>query len=348
MIKNFITYIFVITSKLTFAVLLLFCFLNIKSQDIHFSQYNGSLLNANPAFTGFFDGNQRVSGIYRSQWQTVPVSYSTFSFAGDTKLKPKNFKSDAFGAGILFNSDKAGYANYGITQLYGSGSYMHKLNKDSTLLLSTGLNLGFTNIAFNYNKMTFDNQYIGSSYSSSNSTGENFSAYATNYFDATVGAVVKYNIIQRAYIQYGISYHHVNTPKVTFQNNATIKLDSKIYNYLSFQYPVTQSLDIMIELLQQHQGKYNEFKPAALIKYHLNDNNQQQIGIGANYRAKDAVVARAFYQVKTLNVGLAYDLNTSKFVAATNRQGAFEIYVSYIFKKIVPFVPKTRVCPIYM
>ena len=49
------------------------------SQDIHFSQYNGSLLNANPAFTGFFDGDHRVGAIYRSQWQTVPVSYSTFS-----------------------------------------------------------------------------------------------------------------------------------------------------------------------------------------------------------------------------------------------------------------------------
>jgi len=331
---------------LTFCLLLLSFF--VFSQDIHFSQYNGSLLNANPAFTGFFDGDQRVSGIYRSQWQTVPVSYSTFSFAGDTKYSLKTKKNDALGFGVLFNNDKAGYANYSINQFFLSMSYMHKLTKDSTLLWSSGFNAGFSNIAFNYNKMTFDNQYNGVSYNSSSNTGENFSAYATNYFDATVGTLLKYIIKQRAYIQYGISYHHVNQPKITFQNNASIKLDSKLYNYVSVQYPIATALDLVVEVLHQHQGKYNEFIPTALVKFHMNDNKQQQVGLGFNYRAKDAFVARAFYQIKTLNVGLAYDLNTSKFIAATNKQGAFEIYVSYIFKKIVPFIPKTRVCPIYM
>ena len=54
------------------------------------------------------------------------------------------------------------------------------------------------------------------------------------------------------------------------------------------------------------------------------------------------------YQIKTLTAGVSYDVNTSKFIAATNRRGGFEIYVTYIFKKIIPFAPKTRVCPIYM
>ena len=48
------------------------------------------------------------------------------------------------------------------------------------------------------------------------------------------------------------------------------------------------------------------------------------------------------------NVGVSYDINTSKLTAATNGRGGFEISVIYIFKKIVPFVAKSRVCPIYM
>lgn len=338
---------------LSLNILLLFVVLicsnkSIKAQDIHFSQYNGSLLNANPAFTGFFDGDHRVGAIYRSQWQTVPVSYSTFSLFGDTKLKTKNMKSDRIGVGLLFNNDKAGYANYSINQFYLSGSYIHKLNSDSTLLWSNGLNVGFSNVAFNYNKMTFDNQYDGNNYNASYATGENFAKNATNYVDVTLGSVIKYMFKQRAFIQYGLTYSHVNTPKITFQNNTSIKIDSKLYNYVSFQYPIANSLDLMVELLHQHQGKYNEFIPSALVKLHLNETNQQQVGLGFNYRAKDAFVARLFYQVKTLNVGVSYDVNTSKFIAATNRQGAFEIYLTYIFKKIVPFAPKTRVCPVYM
>lgn len=320
----------------------------VTAQDIHFSQYNGSVLNANPAFTGFFDGDYRVGAIYRSQWQSVPVSYSTFSAFGDTKLKIDKLKSDRIGVGILFNNDKAGYANYAINQLYLSASYMHKLNKDSTLLWSTGLNAGFSNIAFNYSKMTFDSQYDGNRYSSSLGTGENFSATSTGYMDVTAGTLLKYIFRQRAYVQYGFTYCHVNTPRITFQNNSSIKLDPKLYNYLSFQYPVAASVDVVVEFLQQHQGKYNELIPAAMVKLHLNEKTQQQVGLGFNYRAKDAFVARLFYQVRTLNAGIAYDVNTSKFLAATNKQGAFEIYLTYIIRKIVPFVPKTRVCPIYM
>ena len=107
-------------------------------------------------------------------------------------------------------------------------------------------------------------------------------------------------------------------------------------------------MDFVFECLQQHQGKFNEYIPSGLLKIHLNESNQQQIGFGLNYRAKDAVILRLFYQIKTLNIGACYDINTSKFMAATNKQGAFEIYLTYIFKKIIPFVPKTRVCPIYM
>ena len=58
---------------------------NLRAQDIHFSQYNGSLLNLNPAFTGFFDGDYRVNGIFRSQWQSVPVPYKTVGFAADMR-----------------------------------------------------------------------------------------------------------------------------------------------------------------------------------------------------------------------------------------------------------------------
>lgn len=321
---------------------------SVHGQDIHFSQFNGSLLNANPAFTGFFDGDQRFGAIYRSQWQTVPVSYSTFSAFGDTKLKFRKNSSDVIGVGLLFNNDKAGYANYAINQLYLSGSYQHKLNADSTLLWSTGLTAGYSNLAFNYSKMTFDSQYDGTHYSSSMATGENFAATSTSYIDLSAGTLVKYLIRQRAYVQYGFTYHHINTPRITYQNNTAVKLDPKIYNYLSFQYPVSATVDLLVEVLHQNQGKYNEFLPFAMLKLHLDEKTDQQIGFGFNYRTKDAFVPRLFYQFKTLNAGIAYDVNTSKFMAATNKQGAFEIYLTYVIRKTVPFVPKTRVCPIYM
>jgi len=318
------------------------------SQDVHFSQYNGSVINLNPAFTGFFDGDYRLNGIYRSQWSSVPVPYTSFSLAGDARFKPKSMKSDCIGVGIMFNNDKSGDTYYGTNQLYISGSYIHKLNKDSTLLWTTGIMAGISNVGFNYSRMTFDDQYQNSSYSSSNSTGESFTKNAATFGDFNFGTALQYAIKQRAFMQYGISYHHFTNPKLTFQNNTSIRIDPKLNNYLCFAYPIGVKTDIIAEILYSHQGKYNEVVPGAMVKFLLDEKTRQAISVGLYYRAKDAVIARLGYQIKTLTAGVSYDVNTSKFIAATNRRGGFEIYVTYIFKKIIPFAPKTRVCPIYM
>ena len=331
-----------------FIAFLVLCFFNVTAQDVHFSQYNGSVLNLNPAFTGLFDGDYRVNGIFRSQWSSVPVPYQSFSIAGDGRFKTKKMKSDCFGVGIMFNNDKSGDTHYGTNQLYLSASYIHKLNSDSTLLLSLGLNGGISNVGFNYSLMTFDNQYQGNAYNAANNTGEHFTKTASTFGDFSFGTALQYALKQRAYIQYGISFHHFTSPKLTFQNNNSIKIDPKLNNYLCFAYPVGATTDVLVEALVSNQGKYTEVVPGAQIKLRLDETRNQVISAGIYYRLKDAAIARVGYQVKTLTAGISYDINMSKFLAATNRRGGFEIYVTYIFKKLVPFVPKTRVCPIYM
>src|SRR5690606_13281714 len=87
-------------------------------QDIHFSQFNSSLLNLTPGFTGLYYGDYRVGAVYRSQWQSVPVKYNTFSMHGEKVIKPRDFEKDLVGVGFLFNSDRAGDARYGTTQAY--------------------------------------------------------------------------------------------------------------------------------------------------------------------------------------------------------------------------------------
>ena len=118
----------------------------IYAQDLHFSQFDGSLLNLSPAFTGFFNGDYRAGAIYRSQWQSVPVPYSTFSMAGEARLKPKSFVKDMIGVGLTFNSDRAGDLRYGTTQLYASGNYIFLGKADSSLLISAGMNIGWCQV----------------------------------------------------------------------------------------------------------------------------------------------------------------------------------------------------------
>jgi type IX secretion system PorP/SprF family membrane protein len=329
------------------AVLVLFA-KNCFSQDIHFSQFDGSLLNISPAFTGFFFGDFRVSAIYRSQWQSVPVPYSTISMSGEARIKPRSFVKDMVGIGVTFNNDVAGDARYGTTNLYFSGSYINPLKQDSSLLLSLGMNIGWCQVGFDYNKMTFDNQFDGVQYSAGTPSGEKFDWYRYNYADANLGAALQYRLNNKHYFSLGMGFDHITTPVITYQGNMLSKLDFKTINYLRYSVIVNREVDIIADAMINKQGKYYEILPHSSVKYYFNrDNNKAVLG-GLSFRARDALVVRFGYTEKTLQSGIAYDINISKFTAATNRRGAFEIFVNYIIRKQSAYTVKKRICPVFM
>jgi len=330
-----------------FMVALLFGLNFSYGQDIHFSQYDGSLLNLNPALTGFFNGDYRVGAIYRSQWQAVPVPYSTISMSGETRMKPIMEKKDAVGIGLLFNNDVAGDARYGSTQLYLSGSYIYNAREDSSLLFSLGLNIGYCSVGFDYNRMTFDNQFDGLNFNKSVSTGENFQWTRYNYGDFNLGLATQYSF-DKYRILYGISAHHLTSPVISYQGNDLSRLDFRLSNYARFVMPVTLNDDLITELLYSRQGKYNELIPHVSIKHYMHKDANKAILGGLCFRAKDAVILRMGYTHKNFQGGIAYDINISKFTAATNRRGAFEIFVSQILFKKYQTVIKNKPCPVFM
>ncbi len=318
------------------------------AQDIHFSQFDGSLLNLSPAYTGFFNGDFRVGAIYRSQWQSVPVAYSTISMSGEARLKPTSLKKDMIGVGITFNNDRAGDARYGTTQFYASGNYIFLGKADSSLLISGGLNIGIIQAGFDYSKMTFDNQFDGINYNRTVPTGEKFDWTNIVYADMNAGFAAQYILNYKHKFSYGIGLHHLTNPVITYQGNSLSRLDFRLANYLSYSTSINPKLDIIAEALFNKQGKYYEVIPHTSLKYYLNRDLNQAILGGICLRARDAFVFRVGYHYKTLNSGIAYDINTSKFTAATNRRGAFEIFVNYIIKKQRGYVAKKRACPVFM
>lgn len=157
--------------------------------------------------TGLFDGDYRFNAIYRKQWQAVPVPYSTVSMSAEGKWNlPKIKKNVSYG--ILFNHDKSGDALYTINQFYLSVGYLHKLNKDSTMLVNTGFQMGYASNVFNYNRMTFDAQFDGLSFNPSVATNESFYRNSLHYWDINVGFAFRYILNQK------------NTFHVCFFNNA--------------------------------------------------------------------------------------------------------------------------------
>ncbi len=306
------------------------------------------MLNISPGFTGLFNGDYRFSSIFRSQWSSVPVSYSTFNMNAEQRLSPKQLGKDMLGIGLVFNNDKAGDARYAATQLYGNLSYIFLAKPDSSLIITLGTSFGFNQVGFDYTKMTFDSQFDGLQYNRSLGTGESFNWTQYNYLDLNLGSAVQYVLKHRHRFMYGLAFHHVTGPVISYQGNDISKLDYKVSNYLSYNTPLGQKTELITEALFSLQGKNYEIIPHASLKYFMNKADNLAISGGMSFRARDAIVFRVGYFNKTLQAGMAYDINTSKFNAATNRRGAFELFVNYVLKLKPTFKAKRRDCPVFM
>jgi type IX secretion system PorP/SprF family membrane protein len=322
---------------------------NIYSQDIHYSQFNSSPQNLNPAQTGLFNGDWRFAGNYRSQWSAIPVPYKTFSLAADTRLKTK-FKNDVPALGLVINNDKSGDSQFGTSQIFISGSYVKKLTSDSCHFVSVAIQPGITSKGFDVNKLTFDNQYDGDRYNAALTSGENFSKTRITYFDIGAGVAYLWKKNDRLKINFGVSAFHLNRPKESFFNNDGIRLDIKTTISGIAEIPVSAKLGVLPSFMYQHQGKFNETLFGLFGKYYLKPLGESEtaVSLGGFYRFKDAFIMVANMDYRNFTVGLSYDVNISKLIAATNRRGGFEISVIYILKKRASFVAKKRVCPIYM
>jgi type IX secretion system PorP/SprF family membrane protein len=323
------------------------CF-RLFAQDIHFSQFDGALLNISPAYTGVFDGDYRFSAIYRSQWQAVPVGYSTFNINAETKLKPLFLKKDQIGLGVSFYNDKAGDARYGITQFYAQGAYIHYPKSLPKLLLSFGLNLGINRVGFDLSKMTFDAQYDGVQLIPGAFSGEQFTQTRTGFFDMNMGSVAEYRFSETKKLSFGFGLHHITQPKISYQGNDLSKLDFKYSNVISYTSRIGDRTHLIGEALFSIQGKNIELVPHVSLKYMVNEDYDQAISGGMCLRTNDAIILRLGYHYKLLNSGIAYDINVSKFTAATNRRGAFEIFLNQTISSTKTYGSKRRICPVFM
>jgi type IX secretion system PorP/SprF family membrane protein len=327
-----------------------FCFsVAVTAQDIHYSQFNAAIQNLSPAQTGLFDGDWRLNGNFRSQWAAIPVPYKTFSVATDTRFKTK-LQNDVPAAGIQINADQAGDSKFTTMQVMLSGAYIKKLSRDSTHFLSIAIQPGFTTRSFNVNALSFDSQYNGDAYDKSLPSQENFPKTRMTYLELGGGLSYLWKKSNRQLINIGLSALHLNTPKQSFFDDKEVQLDIKTSVSALAAFPVAEKLDLLPTFLYQKQGKFKECVVGGFGKYYLKpvDGLTTAISLGAFYRLKDAVVVAANMDYKNYTVGISYDVNTSKLIAATNHRGGFELSVIYIFKKAVPFIAKKRVCPIFM
>lgn len=313
---------------------------SVDAQDIHFSQYYQSPLNVNPALCGQFKGAYRITGIYRSQWASVTVPYTTMAFSGEAKNAFKVKKLN-LGGDIMY--DKAGDGNMGTFAINLSSSYDVYQWDNNTKKISAGMQLGWAQRQIDPTKLNFENTLT---------QGQSLENFAENYsyLSSKFGVLYTQKLSGNNLIRAGYSFDNLFQFSSNFYANENDRNDIKHNIYAQVSFDISPEFALIPSTLFLFQGTHRQITLGSQVKYTLNNSVSayRALYAGLFTRAGDAAFVSLGMDYNTLNVGISYDFNYSALTKSSNGRGAFEISFVYLFNTPLPPRKRFKSCPNYI
>ena len=167
--------------------LLFFVFLG-RGQDLTFSQFDQNPLLRNPALAGIFDGNLRIGGAIRNQWQSITVPYKTQAISIESKFLIGKH-NDWITGGAQLVRDVAGDIDLGRTQFLPVVNFHKSLSGDEDNFLSLAFMGGPVISQFDPSKLQMGDQYdpLTGSFNPNTVSQQRFNKSNFTYFDMSTG-----------------------------------------------------------------------------------------------------------------------------------------------------------------
>lgn len=308
----------------------------LKAQDFHWSHIHLNPVYLNPAFTGFANKANRITGIYRDQWRSVPVPYSTTHASYDRKI----FESEQgwrAGIGVQLLYDKAGdgaLSTFRPALNLAIGKYFNHSNQ----VIQIGLQGAYARKQIDFSKLSFDTQYDGVIYNPNIDPGETVAGDNAGYFDLGTGINFNSKLKEKGNIDIGFSAFNLTSPAYSFLSGSEASVSPRVMAYTKADVQLGQSAwSFLPGVYFQNQGEARQTLLQSLFSVELGkkveDMRQTSLVFGPGYRIGDAVVGYVGMNWKDLKVGFSFDGNVSDFNVATRGRGAYEIAVYYEWEK---------------
>ena len=321
------------------------------SQDIHFSQYYHAPQHINPALTGINPGDISFTGNFRSQWKSaLQKQYTTGFVSADKKFYLQRKDNQLFGGGLMIYYDGAGDGNLNLAQLGLSGSYAYAFDREN--VLSLGLQATISQRAFSLADLTFDNQYIDGQFDPDALPNEQFQDQRK--YCPSFGAGLNFHGKQhnkRTRMDIGGAVFNLNRPNQSFRDDVKSPLPMRFTVYMMPTIQLASILDISLAGSAQFQGPYVEALGGGGLRIHISQRRAREMSLqlGCAYRFNsfgDAIIPGIEFQYAGFLAGFTYDINISKFQAATNRNAGPELAVRYLITH-VKTLDEFRICRLF-
>jgi type IX secretion system PorP/SprF family membrane protein len=277
-------------------------------QDPHFSQYYASLSTVNPANTGFFTGDARITGLYRQQWPQYGSPFT--SFTTSFEFKPGKYKyettPDRMAMGVMLMSDKTPDGALKSQYAYLLFAYHKALDEKGINRIGVGIMGGYNQKSLDASQLTFADEFQSGGFQQG-STTDAVNSKTIGGFDLHAGILFSHEDEMKTFYVGG-SVYHLTSPKNYFlEENAVLQTIPKRWNLNAGINIGGDYLRYAASFLYMNQANINEVMIGGAIGIPLPVNNGVLYG-GSWYRYNEAIVPTINLQWETINVGLSYDV----------------------------------------
>jgi len=274
----------------------------LKAQDPEFTQFYANPIYLNPALAGTAKG-PRFALNYRNQWVGLPYSFVTYAGSYD-----QHFDAIGGGIGMQFMYDVAGDGQLSTTAF--SFAYSYHLNLTPKFTIKAAIQTAVQQKRIDFEKLVFPDQ-LHPRLGVVRETIESLPApgvYNMNPFiDFSAGFM---GFTKKFYT--GFSVNHINTPKVTFLNDASSVLSMKWTAHGGMLIPLENSREpskfFSPNLIVQSQANFFQFN---LGGYYIKNSFVTGVWWRQTSRNIDAIMALIGFQKEPFKVGYSYDLTLS-------------------------------------
>ncbi len=308
----------------------MFFVVSLGAQDLHFSQFYETPLLRNPSLAGLFDGDIRVQGVYRDQWNSVTTGYRTASLNGEYKM-PVGRGDDFVTLGMQLFYDRAGTVSFTQTKILPALNYHKSLSNEKNRYLSLGFMGGWVQHSIDLSKVTTNSQYEGMG------IGEDLADPTYSYLDGSVGlsfnSYINDNPNSNYYI--GAAYHHFNRPTNSFYKNKNIELNPRWVFSGGLKLGVNDYSYVTVQADHSRQGSFKETVLGAMYGFKFGpypDEPDYAVHLGTFIRWNDALIPVVKLDYHPYSVSFSYDANISKLKPSSHGRGGFEIAVNWVKK----------------
>lgn len=324
-------------------------FVPLMAQDVSFSQFNSLNPYYNPALTGAFSGNFRVSTIYRNQWvgfQDRP--FTSTAISGDLKfnLGPEGFLKDYIAAGVYFLTDRAQQFDWNNNEVALNFAYHKLLRKSTKDFIGIGFAFGLMQRSVNYDNIYFEDQFDGIS----RYNGQTNELLPPNIYARPVlklGTQYNAQLNSKLRLQAAMAIHKLFKPEYSLYSNFEDPdyLGSKSNKALSqfnfignFIYQLGNFDELYPRFMMTLNGPHGIFITGLAYRKSFYNLNQTALHAGLSTRiikgtesiSPADIGLQIGFEIKNFIIGLHYDIGIKDQIKYNNATHSFEISLNLL------------------